>query len=275
MTSHLINRVAAHFIEIGKSNDLDHLENSDALQKIHDLSRRHSTYFVSLKWKGLVETLATTELAALTKGYAFCETRFQWLGGSVSPVITMFHSLQWRDSKVADALADWILPRTHNAWSPYGTSVIREKSVKEYRKTLKARLERINLHVCRELELQRLATIDRTMRKNQRLASARDRDSNIREKLKSDLSPLTIEDQLQRLINDQNYSVDFYPTCLAGSTTHDVIASLNADFKLALLGRLKGKHRGPWGGLKKRLLVSLRPNSWGNSTPWDKQKWIL
>ena len=59
---------------------------------------------------------------------------------------------------------------------------------------------------------------------------------------------------MQRLIDDQEYSVEFYPTCLAGAVKHDVIASLETDSTLALLDRLKGKHRGPWGGLKKRLL---------------------
>jgi acyl carrier protein phosphodiesterase len=264
-----IKQAFAYLIEIGKSNDP---AKADALQKIHDLSRGqptfvggvprfllgHPRFYHEIKSQDLVESLAIVELAALIKGYAFCEERFRWSGGSVSPAIEMFRILNKRgDPKVADEVADWILSRKINECLPYGVNKRGAQSAKEFRKISSERLASYRQSLAEETELARQRTIDRARRKAQRFASARDRNSYIREKLKDDLSHLAVGDQLQRLIDDQEYSVEFYPTCLAGATTHDVITSLNANSKLAVLERLKGKHRGPWGGLKKRLLVSM------------------
>jgi len=266
-----IKQACAHLIEIGKSNDPDDPANADTLQKIHDLSRGQPTFagggprFLlgdprfnhEIKSQDLVESLAIVELAALIKGYAFCEERFRWSGDSVSPAIAMFHFLDGEDPKVADAVADWILPRKINEYLPYGVNKRGVQSAKEFRKILIEERAFSRQSLAEETELARQRNIERARRKAQRFASVRDRNSDIREKLKADLSQLAVEDQLQRLIDDQEYSVEFYPTCLAGATTHDVITSLDANSKLAVLERLKGKHRGPWGGLKKRLLVSL------------------
>ena len=263
-----IKQACAYLIEIGKSNDP---AKADALQKIHDLSRGQPTFagggprFLlgdprfnhEIKSQDLVESLAIVELAALIKGYAFCEERFRWSGGSVSPAIAMFHFLDGEDPKVADAVADWILPRKINENLPYGVNKGGVRSAKEFRKIRIKERAFSRQSLAEETELARQRNIERARRKAQRFASVRDRNSDIREKLKADLSQLAVEDQLQRLIDDQEYSVEFYPTCLAGATTHDVITSLDANSKLAVLERLKGKHRGPWGGLKKRLLVSL------------------
>ena len=263
-----IKQACAYLIEIGKSNDP---AKADALQKIHDLSRGqptfvgggprfllgHRRFYHEIKSQDLVESLAIVELAALIKGYAFCEERFRWSGGSVSPAIAMFHFLDGEDPKVADAVADWILPRKINENLPYGVNKRGVQSAKEFRKILIEERAFSRQSLAEETELARQRNIERARRKAQRFASVRDRNSDIREKLKADLSQLAVEDQLQRLIDDQEYSVEFYPTCLAGATTHDVITSLDANSKLAVLERLKGKHRGPWGGLKKRLLVSL------------------
>ena len=272
MTADLIKQAFAYLIEIGKSNDPDDPANADTLQKIHDLSRGQptfvggrprfvfglSTFYHESESKDVVESLAIVELAALIKGYAFCEERFRWSGGSVSPAIEMFRILNKRgDPKVADEVADWILSRKINECLPYGVNKRGAQSAKEFRKISSERLASYRQSLAEETELARQRTIDRARRKAQRFASVRDRNSDTREILKDDLSHLAVEDQLQRLIDDQEYSVEFYPTCLAGATTHDVITSLDANSKLAVLERLKGKHRGPWGGLKKRLLVSL------------------
>jgi hypothetical protein len=281
-----IKQACAYLIEIGKSNDP---AKADALQKIHDLSRGqptfvgggprfllgHPRFYPEIKSQDFVESLAIVELAALIKGYAFCEERFQWGGGSVSPAIAMFHFLEGKDPKVADTVADWILPRTTNMYLPYGSINLGAQSAKEYRNRWRARQTGIEEYLSADAELERQANIGRSRRKAQRFVSVRDRNSDIREKLKADLSQLAVEDQLQRLIDDQEYSVEFYPTSLAGTMTHDVITSLDANLKLAVLERLKGKHRGPWGRLKKRLLTSFDSNVWRQSTPWDKQKWIL
>ena len=284
-----IKQACAHLIEIGKSNDPDDPANADTLQKIHDLSRGqptfvggrprfllgHPRFYHEIKSKDLVESLAIVELAALIKGYAFCEERFRWPRQSVSPAIAMFHFLEGEDPKVADAVADWILPRKINENLPYGVNKRGVRSAKEFRKIRIEERAFSRQSLAEETELARQRNIERARRKAQRFASVRDRNSDIREKLKADLSQLAVEDQLQRLIDDQEYSVEFYPTCLAGATTHDVITSLNANSKLAVLERLKGKHRGPWGRLKKQLLTSFGSSVWRQSTPWDKQKWHL
>jgi len=280
MTTALIKQACMHLIEIGKSTDPNDPGNADILQKINDLSRGQPPFALGEpryfhKWQDLVESIAIVELAALIKGYVFCEEHLRWSGGSVSPAIAMFRFLERGDPKVADEVADWILPRTSNFYLPYGSNNLGAQSAKEYRHKRRVRDTGIEEYLSADAELERQANIGRSRRKAQRFASVRDRNNDIREKLKADLSQLAVEDQLQRLIDDQEYSVEFYPTSLAGTMTHDVITSLDANSKLAVLERLKGKHRGPWGRLKKRLLTSFDSNVWSQSTPWDKQKWML
>ena len=275
MKTLLADRIMSLLIEIGSSVDYENEDTIDALNKIDNIHQSKGGARTWDEWNKLTDRLSVEELSNLTKGYVYCETLYRWSGGSVSPAITMFRTLEERDSTTADIVADWILPPTKNDYVPYGSTNLGAQSAKEYRQLSSTRRLRIGEYLAEEAESERRAETDRLRRKTQRLASVRDRDSDVRQKLKDDLSRLEIRDQLKRLIDDQKYSVEFYPTCLAGAATHDVIASFGAELKLAVLERLKGKHRGPWGGLKKRLLVSFESNAWRQSTPWDRQQWTL
>lgn len=275
MKTLLTDHVMALLIEIGSSVDYENQDTIDALNKVDNIHKSKGGSRNWDEWNKLIDPLSVEELSNLTKGYVYCETLYRWIGGSVSPAIAMFRALEERDSTTADIVADWVLPCTKNDYVPYGSTNLGAQSAKEYRQLFSTRRRRIREYLAEEAESERRAKTDRLRRKAQRLASGRNRDSDVRQKLKDDLSRLEIREQLQRLIDDQEYSVEFYPTCLAGAVTHDVIASFGAELKLTVLERLKGKHRGPWGGLKKRLLMSSGSNVWRQSTPWDRQQWIL
>ena len=212
--------------------------------------------------------MQTGDLVALTKGLTLAENYRRWIGGSVAAVIWTFRQIQRRDPALADEVADWILPLTRNPWVPYGSQNHGARSVEEYRSAEQIRAERISAGFAEVKNNEENAKVDKHIRKTQRIRSATDRDSDIRESFKADLNQMTIKDQLRHLAADQAYSVEFYPTCIANAATEEVVNSLDEDTRLALWKKLKGKKRGPWSKFKRRLLSTF------SSSPWDRRNWF-
>jgi len=98
------------------------------------------------------------------------------------------------------------------------------------------------------------AATQRAIRKDRRAYSSSVRDSAERESLIQELSHMPIRDQLVRISIDEIHAPTFYPTRCAASADLGVIRSLSEETREALVNGLKGKHRGPWGAFKKRLL---------------------
>jgi len=69
-----------------------------------------------------------------------------------------------------------------------------------------------------------------------------------------ELNGMSIRDQLVQIAEDDTNAPTYYPTKCADSADLSVIESLKPETQLALAMKLKGKHRGPWGAFKKRLL---------------------
>ena len=55
-------------------------------------------------------------------------------------------------------------------------------------------------------------------------------------------------------------SVNFLPTKCADSESREIIEKLDYELRCRLARKMYGKHRGPWGKFKKRLLSTLPPN---------------
>ena len=74
-----------------------------------------------------------------------------------------------------------------------------------------------------------------------------------------ELNGMSIRDQLVQIAEDDTNAPTYYPTKCADSADLSVIESLKPETQLALAMKLKGKHRGPWGAFKKRLLLVCGP----------------
>ena len=74
-------------------------------------------------WYSIADSLSDAELEALIRAITIAERDFpSFSGGSVSGVIWTFRRLEQRRGCRLDALADWILAHTANAWAPFGGS---------------------------------------------------------------------------------------------------------------------------------------------------------
>jgi hypothetical protein len=258
--------VVETLVEIGRSGDPDDPTTAaylDAIGRFDSINREHWR-----AWDEITDQLPTPDVVALTKGLVLAERHHRWNGGSVAAAIWTFRTIRRRDSSAADDVANWILPRTQNPWVPFGGQTHGARSVEEYRHAERWRGERIAAGLAAERESQERAEAERIVRKAQRERSAQDRDSDIRQRMIAELNDLTIEEQLYRLATDVRYSVEFYPTRIAGAATKKVMDSLDEKTRLALWMKLKGRKRGPWSRLKRRVVSTFAP------PPWNRRKWF-
>lgn len=259
--------VVKTLVEIGRSGDPDNLKTAAKLEtigKFDSINREHWR-----AWNDIINRMPTPDLVALTKGLVLAEHHHRWIGGSVAAAIWTFSKIQGRDSAIADELADWILPRTHNPWVPYGSRNHGAQSVAEYRHAEQRHAECVFAGLAAEREGEERAKAERCVRKRQRERSAKDRDNDIRRRFIDDLEELTIQQQLHRLATDEHYSVEFYPTRIAIAATAEVLDSIDEKTRLALWTKLKGKKRGPWKNFKRRLRSTF------SAIPWDRPNWFL
>ena len=225
-------------------------------------------------WDEITADLPSDELVCLIRGLTLAEKLLSgWMGGSVSGVIWTFRELENRKEQNSNELAGWILSITENSYAPFGSSNFRAKSISEYNK-------RSNVHnqcISRGLEAERSneegAEKDRIQRKLERSNTAKYYNTKLRTDLIEELSNMSITEQLFQLANDTTYSVGFYPTKLASSSTVEILFSLDEGIRLMILRKLKGKCRGPWGRFKKRLLLTFGYKGMYPKTPWDRDPW--
>lgn len=141
------------------------------------------------------------------------------------------------------------------------------RNCSEYKKLSQERKVLIQHERERDREIERQAAKQRPKREEKRLYSAQRRSGPERENLIQKLSKMSIRDQLIYISKDDIYAPNFYPTKCAASADISLIESLPEETKHTLVLKLKGKHRGPWGAFKKRLLTVYGPV--GNSEPWN------
>ena len=252
--------VLRRLIKLGLSENLDDpsvLDNYSDLKPYDHINRLNGSH-----WDVVTCNLSTEDLVALIKALAICERDFDWLGGSVSSVIWTFRELEKRDSNVSNSVADWILFRTKNPYVPFGNQNHGATSLSEYN----GHRERIQSY---QNEIAMLAKEHRIKRSIQRKKSANARNSDFRKEFIEQLSKKSLKDQLINLANDQEYSVEFYPTRMANYSKTNFLKNLDEKLVNALLEKLKGKHKGPWGRLKRNLLDFYRMKNKSHSTPWD------
>ncbi len=249
----------------------DNIENIVGIMRPHGrLNRLHWN-----DWNKVTDKLQVEDIVVLAKGLTFMEVNCDgWASGSVSAVIWIFRAVQERDTLIADILADWLLAHTNNPYVPFGTQNYGSSSLLEYRSKKVRHNEAIRIGLSEKEESERQAALQRDYRKSQRFRSVQDRNSEKRSLFVAALNVQPIATQLSQLAYDDTYAAEFYPTRCAHYATQDIIDSLDVRIRLKLLEKLKGKHKGPWGKFKRRLLSSFRANERGRLIPWDHKPWF-
>ena len=258
-------------IEIGESpnndsaiiNLLRPIKHQDFINRLH-----------GDKWKKISRDLATTELIALVRGLTLAEKLLRWSGGSVSAIIWTFREVESRDYEAAQKLADWVLRRTNNPYVPFGGQNHGAKSLSDYRLLSTIHRNKISEGIKKQEESEKISEEFKLKRKYQRNKSAKHRNSEIRKDFIKRLLQKDLTEQLKQLANDQKYSVEFYPTRIANQAKLDFLKTLDEKLQNALLEKLKGKHKGPWGKLKRNLLDIYRSEKRLRPTPWDRAPWF-
>ena len=258
-------------IEVGSSTAEDGIifdlltpiKNKDFINRLH-----------GDKWRQVSENLNTTELVALIKGLTLAERLLRWSGGSVSAVIWTYRELQRCDRNAANKLADWILQKTRNPYVPFGSQNHGAKSFSEYQNSLNKHQDKINKGIQNQKESEKLAAKFKEVRASQREYSSNHRNTEVRENFINHLSRKNLTEQLIQLAGDQEFSVEFYPTKIANQAKPEFLNNLDDKLRIALLKKLKGKHKGPWGKFKRNLLEIYRDQHGWRSTPWDRKPWF-
>lgn len=216
------------------------------------------------EWKAEASALTNSELVALMKGLTYAESELKWLGGSAAGPIWLFSILLSRDvtRDLIDRTAAWITRNTKNPYSPFGTIVsLGAQDYSEFQRRSRERGELIGQEVRRDEEITQWARIEREERKVRRQRAERDRRSAKRAEMLDRFNGMSIREQLIEIAKDRKYPPRFYPTKCADSVDDEILIKLPRDVLDALVIKLKGKQRGPWGKFKKRLLAVVGPVS--------------
>jgi len=220
-------------------------------------------------WDRASQHLSAPDLAALVRGITVAEDRLSWSGGSVSAAIWVFR-LQERDAVLAEETGDWVLGHTNNPWLPIGTQNFAARSLAEFRTRSVRHQQQIKDGLDAQQASERSAAEFREKLARQRHRAAQLWRSESRAAFLRALAFLSIRQQLAQLAQDQEFPVEWYLTKLACAATPDVLTQVHEEIRVALLEKLKGRHRGPWGSFKKRLRASLG----GRLMPWDRTPWF-
>jgi len=171
-------------------------------------------------------------------------------------------------------LADWVFRNTNNPFLPFGDHNFNAKSLAEYQSRYSRHRKIINEGLRIQKESETRAAKERIIRERQRKKSAEYRNTEIRKKFIEELSKKTLLEQLIQLSQDQEYSVQFYPTKIARQSRLSLLMDLDEELRMALLKKLKGKHKGPWGNLKRDLVYLYQLKNGWRASPWDRKPWF-
>jgi hypothetical protein len=218
-------------------------------------------------WNRATAGLHVENLFPLIRGLTLAERQHRWIGGSVAAVIWVFHELERRAPSLAEVAADWVLANTLNPYLPFGCQNYGARSLAEYREASQLHAQKIQRGLVAQRESEARAAREREIRSQRRSRAALLRRSDVRERIIQELGKIALKEQLELIASDPLYPANFYPTRCADSASFQVVASLSKETRLALLTKLKGKQRGPWGKLKRRLREI-------EVLPWDRMPWF-
>jgi hypothetical protein len=241
----------------------------DALKPFEAINRQHWS-----EWGRIANTLSTQQLIALIRGLTVAEEVVLGNGGSISGIIWTFRNLAARDYEESRVLADWILARSHNPYAPFGTQNFGARSMSEYEQSASRHARLIREGLARDEAVEKRSAVEREIFKKQKVRAAQERRSSERRSFLLELANLPLVKQLERLAHDEHRPVEWYPTRMAHLATDQVVQEMTEELMLAFLYKLKGKHRGPWAALKKRMRRSFFEQRGWHGMPWDRKGWF-
>jgi hypothetical protein len=106
-----LEKATTYFLEIGRSKNLDDPPIQDIAEKLNNLQKSLPRFKMDQYWREIYKPLTAEDLASLLKGYAYCEMKFRWGGGSVSPSVWMSKLLQEKDDEVWKEFDHWLFEK--------------------------------------------------------------------------------------------------------------------------------------------------------------------
>ncbi len=212
-------------------------------------------------WKTIPPDIKDDDLFAIIRAVTLAEKEYQWSGGSAAAVIWIFRKIQLRSLPLSDEVANWVLANTENYYLPFGFNNYGARSLDDYKQISAAKSERARIRDIEVKELNARAKIDREVLSQRRERSSLLRRSPERERVIHELENLPLKEQLELIAFDPLYSPNFYSPRCAASASIEVLAELSKEVRQNLLRKLKGKQKGKWGKLKKRLMA-IEPLPW-------------
>lgn len=204
-------------------------------------------------WQLITRNMQVEEVIALIRGIIRAERESGWGGGSVSAVIWVFRILQRRFPSRSDEVADWVLANTRNEYLPFGGQNFGARSLAAYREANEHYAENKRLKLLVQKAQDEKTIQERVVFMEQRNRAIALRRSEVRQRIILECNEVSTRAQLVRIATDPLYPTNFYSTRCASAANENIIASLSKETILALLVKLKGRQRGPWLKLKKRL----------------------
>lgn len=251
-------QIIVRLIEIGRHSDV--LDPLDKISKAGVINRQLRKF-----WNPVCAPLSDTDLISLIKGMIAAETVFKWGGGSAASGIWLFEILVSRGLSTTklDEVAAWVVEHRWNDYVPFGTnSYHKAKTLTDFIDQRERHQRRAGCNLAIEASRAEASSGYRVWQMRARETSVQQRLSKKRKSLIVEMQALPLPERLKVVAADRQFHVTFYPTSWADSATEEAICSLDIDIRLTLARKLLGKHRGPWGGFKKRLLKGLPNNIW-------------
>ena len=250
MIPELSNELLERLIEIGRRETFNEFE-----QLLADFPQARSGQIMRQPfsdWYDIASRFSRDELTALIKTFTIIEQDLpNFCGGSVSPVIPLYHYLLDSTQDDFAELRDWVVAHTQNHYLPFGSGRFRPASMADYHRQAaehgKRRLERE-----REAEL---AVISRREARKKRQAdqqNIRQRRRQSREVFLESLQCLSVTERLGHIIADTTRPVTFYPEEWA-NLDPATIKTLPTQLRIDAILRLSDRRTGKWKRLREQL----------------------
>jgi len=243
-------------ISIGHAIEINGDISNDLINSLKPYSRANLSVWLTV---GRIGELTNQELIELLKGLVLLEKKCNWLGGSVASTKYLQQTILFRglDKDKALEVFSWVVQNTDNDHASYmAKDILKAKTYSGY----------LNLWACRDAQSQatyehlqsihKKAVDQRKKRKQIRKYMHKRRSTLIRTELINRLDKMSVRDQLILISHDDDYLPNFYPTKYAASANINIIKTLPDETTRALILKMKGKFRGPWGRFKKRLILA-------------------
>ena len=203
------------------------------------------------KWEKIARALAQDECERLIHGLVIVERELEWLGGSVSGAIWVFHVYEDRFAPSHIEVANWVLEhRGRNPYLPFGGQSY-ARNYDEYLAERQAAQQRSRDH----LERQGGQQMDKVRREKERfenfvarLEGGKERAIRVK-KFNAKLAPLSVSERL-KIIAASDMPLEAISKDLLMDAL-DAATSIDFETRSKLVQMIDRRSRGIWGQIKR------------------------